>query len=95
MKDNKKRKDEYVFTSPLDLLKNYNEKEEIGDFKEVLFTFGEEEIVKDSGKYYLASTKFPEVNKEISMETATEMWQSFNMKTRDDVSVNFETDINL
>ena len=83
--------EEYIPKSPLEILKNFEEKE---DFKEVLFTFGNEEIIKDNGKYYLANTKYPSVNKEISMETATEMWQSYNMKKRDDVSVNFDFDHN-
>ena len=81
--------DEYIPKSPLEILKNFEEKE---DAKEVLFTFGNEEIVKDNGKYYLSHTKYPSLNKEISMETATELWQSYNMKERKDVSVNFDFD---
>ena len=81
--------EEYIPKSPLDILKSFEEKE---DCKEVLFTFGNEEIVKDNGKYYLANTKYPSVNKEISIQTATEMWQSYNMKERSDVSVNFDFD---
>lgn len=79
----------YIPEDPLDMLKNFEEKE---DFREVLYTFGNEEIVKENGKYYLSHTMYPSQNKEISRETATEMWQSFNMKSRGDVSVNFDFD---
>ena len=76
-----------IFFEPLDFLKNYTEEE---SFREVIFTFGNEEIVKENGKYYLENTRFPSINKEITMETATEMWQSYNMKSRSDFFVDFE-----
>ena len=40
--------------------------EEKEDFREVLYTFGNEEIVKENGKYYLSHTMYPSQNKEIS-----------------------------
>ena len=86
MKNEWKNEEEYTLKSPVELLNEYEEKY---DCREVLFTFGNEEIIKENGKYYLANTKYPSVNKEISMQTATEMWQSFNMKTRSDVFLDF------
>lgn len=80
---------EYVPQDMLEVLKNYESNDE---FKEVLYTFGEEEIVKENGKFYLSHTMFPNLKKEISCAEATEAWQSYNMKTRDDVSVNFDFD---
>ena len=47
--------EEYIPKSPLEILKNFEEKE---DFKEVLFTFGNEEIIKDNGKYKLDSVEW-------------------------------------
>lgn len=79
--------EEYIPEDPLLVLKKYEETE---SFRQVLYTFGEQEIVKENGKYYLAHTIYPKMSKEISRETATEMWQSYNMKERSDVSVNFE-----
>ena len=84
-----KRIDEeiYIPDDPLDFLKAYDMGE---SFTEVLYTFGEQEIIKDNGKYYLASTIYPNNNKEITREMATEIWQSYNMKSRSDVSMNFD-----
>lgn len=80
----------YISDDPLQFLKNYQETE---CFYEVLYTMGEQEIVKDNGKYYLTHTIYPNRKKEISCVTATELWQSYNMKPRSDVSLNFESDI--
>ena len=77
----------YIPEDPLQILKNYEEQE---GFREVLYTFGNEEIVKENGKFYLANTIYPNVNKEISREMATELWQSCNMKQRSDISLNFD-----
>lgn len=78
---------EYIPEDPLQVLKSYQEHE---SFKEVLYTFGTEEIVKDNGRFYLSSTIYPSKTKEISREMATELWQSCNMKQRSDVSINFD-----
>lgn len=83
--------EEYEPKDPLEMLKEFGDKD---SFREVLYTFGSEEVVKENGKYYLSNTMYPDVNKEITMETATELWQSFNMKPRYDVSMNFDFDHN-
>lgn len=75
--------DEYIPIDPLAFLSGMEEKEET---REVLYTFGEQELIRDDGKYYLSHTIYPNVSKEITKETATEMWQSFNMKERGDIS---------
>lgn len=75
--------DEYIPIDPIAFLQEMPE-QEIG--REVVYTFGEQEIIKDDGKFYLAHTIYPNVTKEISKQTATEMWQSYNMKDRGDIS---------
>ena len=87
MKNKRDLNEQYIPEDPLEFLKGYEETE---CFKEVLFTFGEQEIVKDSGKFYLANTINPYYKKEITREMATEVWQSCNMKERSDVSINFD-----
>lgn len=77
----------YIPEDPLMYLKAYEARE---SFTEVLYTFGEQEIVKDNGKFYLSNTINPRYNKEITREMATEIWQSHNMKSRSDVSMNFD-----
>ncbi len=79
--------EEYIPEDPLVFLKAYDMGE---GFTEVLYTFGEQEIVKDNGKFYLSNTVNPYYNKEITREMATEIWQSYNMKSRSDVSMNFD-----
>lgn len=86
MKKDKAISFEYIPEDPLEALKKYEEKT---CFREVLYTFGNQEIVKEEGKFYLAHTIYPNNLKEISRETATEMWQTYNMKERADVSVDF------
>ena len=78
--------DEYIPIDPLQFLSEYKEEESL---KEVMFTMGEQEIVQDDGKFYLCHTMYPNVSKEISKETATEMWQIYNMKDRSDISFLF------
>jgi len=75
--------DEYIPIDPLAYLSEMGEQEHT---REVIYTFGEQEIIKDDGKFYLAHTLYPNVTKEISKQTATEMWQSYNMKDRGDIS---------
>lgn len=75
--------DEYI---PLDPLTFLNEMGEQEVSREVVYTFGEQEIIKDDGKFYLCHTIYPNVSKEISKQAATEMWQSYNMKERGDIS---------
>ena len=88
MKNNKRViNEQYIPEDPLKFLKEYEEKE---SFTEVLYTFGEQEIIKDNGKFYLANTVYPMCNKEITREMATEIWQSCNMRERSDVSVSFD-----
>lgn len=87
MKNKRIESNGYVPQDPLEFLKGYEAKE---GFTEVLYTFGEQEIVKDNGKFYLANTLYPNFNKEITREMATEIWQSCNMKERSDVSMNFD-----
>ena len=87
MKNRNESIEQYIPQDPLEFLKGY---EEAKGFKEVLYTFGEQEIVKDNGKFYLANTINPYYNKEITREMATEIWQSCNMKERSDVSINFD-----
>ena len=69
--------DEYI---PIDPLAFLSEMEEQETGREVVYTFGEQEIIKDDGKFYLSHTIYPNVAKEISKQAATEMWQSYNMK---------------
>lgn len=87
MKNNKLSFDEYMPEDPLEFLKCYENKE---GTKEVLFTFGDQEILKENGKFYLSNTINPYYNKEITRESATELWQSHNMKQRDDFSLDFD-----
>ena len=88
MKTNKRIENEqYIPEDPLAFLKSYEDKE---SFTEVLYTFGEQEIIKDDGKFYLANTVYPMCNNEITREMATEIWQSCNMRERSDVSVSFD-----
>lgn len=87
MKNKKTYEEAYLPQDPLEFLKGYEEKT---CFTEVLYTFGEQEIVKENGKFYLANTVYPKYNKEITREMATEIWQSCNMKERSDVSMNFD-----
>ena len=75
--------DEYIPMDPLEFLNGISEEESL---KEVVYTFGEQEIVKEDGKFYLCHTIYPNVSKEISKQTANEMWQSYNMKERGDIS---------
>ena len=78
--------DEYIPIDPLQFLSEYKEEESL---REVMFTMGEQEIVQDDGKFYLCHTMYPNVSKEISKETATEMWQIYNNKDRSDISFLF------
>lgn len=79
--------DNYIPLDPLKYLKDFD-KEDIS--KEVLCTLGNEEIVKENGKYYLANTINPRCFKEITRESATEIWQSYNNKKRSDISITFD-----
>lgn len=88
MRKNKKTyEEEYIPKDPLAVLKGYEPEE---CFKEVLYTFGEQEIVKEDGKFYLANTFYPNYSKEITREMANEIWQSYNMKERSDTSLSFK-----
>lgn len=87
MKNKRINMEQYVPEDPIEFLKNYQDKE---CFTEVLYTFGEQEIIKDNGKFYLSNTINPYYNKEITREMATEIWQSCNMKSRSDISINFD-----
>ena len=87
MKSRKIENEGYIPQDPLEFLKSYEEKE---SFTQVLYTFGDQEIIKDNGRFFLASTIYPNCNKEITREMATEIWQSCNMKERSDVSINFD-----
>lgn len=87
MKNKRIDQEIYIPEDPLKFLKSYEEQE---TFTEVLYTFGDQEIIKNDGKFYLANTIYPNKNKEISREMATEIWQSCNMRQRSDVSVNFD-----
>ena len=87
MRNKRLNNEQYIPQDPLEFLKCYESKEE---FTEVLYTFGEQELVKDNGKFYLSSTLYPNCNKEITREMATEIWQSCNMKQRSDISINFD-----
>lgn len=78
--------DEYIPLDPLAVLSEFKEEESL---REVMFTMGEQEIVQDDGKFYLCHTMYPNVSKEISKATATEMWQTYNMKERGDISFLF------
>ena len=89
MRGKRELNEQYIPQDPLEFLKAYEETEA---FKEVLYTFGEQEIVKDNGKFYLANTINPRYNKEITREMATEIWQSCNMKERSAISINFDLD---
>ena len=87
MKNTRISSKQYIPEDPLEVL-NAHESQEV--FREVLYTFGTEEIVKDNGKYYLSSTIYPVKNKEITKAMATELWQGYNMKSRSDISINFD-----
>lgn len=87
MKNKREDIEQYIPADPLEFLKSY---EACDGFTEVLYTLGDQEIVKDNGKFYLSNTINPYYNKEITRETATEIWQSYNMKSRSDISMNFD-----
>lgn len=82
-----KSNEEYIPEDPLVFLKSF---EGLQEDREVLCTLGDEEIIKDDGKYYLSNTLNPRYSKEITRESATEIWQSYNNKKRSDVSINFD-----
>ncbi|MBQ8044220.1 MAG: hypothetical protein IJ272_08795 [Clostridia bacterium] len=87
MKNKRIEDEQYIPEDPLEFLKRYESSE---SFTEVLYTFGDQEIVKDNVKFYLSNTINQYYNKEITREMATEIWQSCNMKPRSDVSMNFD-----
>ena len=87
MKNKRLNNEPYIPEDPIAFLKNYEDRE---SFTEVLDTFGDQEIIKDNGKFYLSNTINPYYNKEITREMATEIWQSCNMKPRSDISMNFD-----
>lgn len=87
MKNKRINNEQYIPEDPIAFLKKCEAQE---SFTEVLYTFGDQEIIKDNGKFYLSNTINPYYNKEITREMATEIWQSCNMKPRSDVSINFD-----
>lgn len=87
MKNKRINNEQYIPEDPIVFLKNCEVQE---SFTEVLYTFGDQEIIKDNGKFYLSNTINPYYNKEITREMATEIWQSCNMKPRSDISINFD-----
>ena len=87
MRNKRINSEQYIPEDPIEFLKKYEDKE---SFTEVLYTFGDQEIIKDNGKFYLSNTINPYYNKEITREMATEIWQSCNMKPRSDISINFD-----
>lgn len=60
------------YTPPLDLLDNLPVVE---NDVEVMFTFGQQEIVKQDDKYFLGNVINPNITKEITRETAYELIQ--------------------
>lgn len=86
-KDKRKVFFEYVPEDPLMVLKNFKP---VHGSKEVLYTLGDQEIVKEDGKFYLCHTIYPNLNKEITRELATEIWQDKSLKSRADISMTFD-----
>ncbi len=78
--------DEYIPIDPLTFLNEFKPEESL---REVMFNMGEQEIVQEDGKFYLCHTMYPSVSKEISKATAAEIWQTYNMKERGDISFLF------
>lgn len=87
MKNKIENVENYEYKDMFQMLKEENETDYS---REVLYTFGDQELIKEEGKYYLAHTIYPEKTKEITRETATELWQTCAMKPRSDVSMNFD-----
>lgn len=65
---NKKNDIEYI--PPLDLL---NSIPNMSSDTEVMFTLGEQEVVKQQDKYFLGNAINPNISKEITRETAYEL----------------------
>jgi len=67
---NKRNEIEYI--PPLDLLNNMPM---FSGETEVMFAFGEQEVVRQNEKYFLSNVINPEISKEISRDTAYELMQ--------------------
>lgn len=65
---NKRNETEYI--PPLDLLENIPN---IASDTEVMFTLGEQEVVKHNDKYFLGNAVNPNITKEITRDTAYEL----------------------
>lgn len=76
----------YIPKDPLEVLKEFSLPETT---REVIYTLGDQEIVKDNGKFYLCHTIYPNFAKEISKQAATEVWQDYGLKNRTDSSMSF------
>ncbi len=49
---------------------------------EVLYNLGGQEVVKKDGKYFLSSSINPNISKEISRESAQELWDIYNLNSK-------------
>lgn len=49
---------------------------------EVLYSLGKQEVLKRDGKYFLSSSRNPNISKEISRESANELWDVYNLNCK-------------
>jgi len=73
------KRNEVEYTPPLDLLDTIPT---MSSDTEVMFTLGEQEIVKQNDKYFLGNAVNPNISKEISRDTAYELIQIKNQQKK-------------
>lgn len=73
------KRNEVEYTPPLDLLDAIPN---LFSDTEVMFTLGEQEIVKQNDKYFLGNAVNPNISKEISRDTAYELIQIKNQQIK-------------
>ena len=82
---NKRNEIEYI--PPLDLLDNVPT---FSSDTEVMFTLGNQEVVKQNDKYFLNNAINPNISKEITRDTAYELMQISNHPKKQDSIKFFE-----
>lgn len=49
---------------------------------EVLYSLGDQEVLKKDGKYFLSASKNPNISKEITRDSANELWEIYNLNCK-------------